>query len=272
MHTVTSKDGTNIAFDLLGAGPPVILVGGAFSYRAFPKMVELSELLADRFTVVNYDRRGRGDSGDTPPYAVDREIEDLEALINASGGSAFVWGWSSGSVLALRAAAHGLRIDRLALYEPPFMVDASHRLPPADFTRRLGELTACGRRGAAVHYYLAQGIGVPGVIVALMRFTPFWSKLKAVAHTLPYDWAVMGDTMAGRPLSVEEWASVTAPALILAGEKTDERLRKAAQALAAVLPNGRLHVLEGQGHNVSMPVLAPALTEFFGDRAVSAAA
>jgi pimeloyl-ACP methyl ester carboxylesterase len=163
-------------------------------------------------------------------------------------------------------------VDRLALYEPPFMVDASRRLPPADFAERLDELVAWDRRGDAVKHYLKEGMGVPAIFVTLMRFTPFWSKLKAVAHTLPYDWAVMGDTMAGRPLAAGEWASVRTPTLVLAGEKSDERLRLAAEALAAVLPDARHRLLGGQSHNVSMPALAPVLDEFFGGESVAAAA
>jgi pimeloyl-ACP methyl ester carboxylesterase len=265
MSHVRSKDGTPIAFDRVGEGPAVVLVGGSFSYRAFPKMVELAELLAHRFTVINYDRRGRGDSGDAQPYAVEREIEDLQALLDGAGGSASAWGWSSGAVLVLRAAAQGLKLKRLALYEPPFMVDASHGLPPPDFATRLMELTSAGRRGAAVRYYMTKGMGVPSAIVALMRFTPFWSKLKAVAHTLPYDWAVLGDTVAGKPLSPSEWAPVTAPALVIAGKKSPAQLRQAAGALAAVLPNAEHYLLEGQSHNVSMPALAPVLKTFFAN-------
>jgi pimeloyl-ACP methyl ester carboxylesterase len=263
MSTVRSMDGTTIAFDRFGEGPAVILVGGAFSYRAFPKMVQLAELLAERFTVINYDRRGRGDSGDTRPYAVEREIEDLDALVEAAGGSASLWGWSSGGVLALRAAAGGLNIDKLALYEPPFMVDDSHALPPADFATRLDQLTAAERRSEAVKYFMTKGMGVPRVVVALMRVTPFWSKLKAVAHTLPYDWAVMGDTMGGRPLAASEWASVRQPTLVLSGEKSPAQLRKAAQALAEVLPSAEHRPLRRQSHNVSMKALAPVLAEFF---------
>ena len=271
MNETTSSDGTTIAFDRIGEGPAVILVGGAFSYRSFPKMVELADLLAERFTVINYDRRGRGGSGNTTDYAVEREIQDLDALIDAAGGSASLWGWSSGGVLALRAAAAGLNIERLAVYEPPFMVDASHRLPPTDFATRLSELTAADRRSAAVKYYMTKGMGVPAPIVTLMRLTPFWSRLKAVAHTLPYDWAVMGDTMAGRPLSAEEWARVTVPTLVIAGEKSPLELRRAAEALAAVLPDARLHLLARQSHNVSMKVLAPVLKEFFTERPTVAA-
>jgi len=267
MQTVQSRDGTSIAFDRLGQGPPIILVGGAFSYRAFPKLVQLAKLLAERFTVVNYDRRGRGDSTDTSPYAVEREIEDLQALVDVVGGSASVWGWSSGGALALRAAGRGLRIEKLAVYEPPFMVDDSGHLPPADFATRLAEVTAADDRSAAVKLYMTQGMGIPPVIVTLMRCTPFWSKLKATANTLPYDWAVLGNTMAGKPLSAAEWATVTTPTLVMAGEKSPAQLRNGGQALADVLPNAQRRALARQSHNVSMKALAPVLAEFFAGRA-----
>lgn len=264
MQTVNSKDGTTIAFDRLGQGPPIILVGGAFSYRAFPKLVQLAELLAEQFTVINYDRRGRGDSGDTAPYAVDREIEDIQALIDAIGGSASVWGWSSGGALALRAAARGLKIHKLAVYEPPFMVDDTGHLPPADFASRLDALTASDRRSDAVRLYMTKGMGIPPIIVTLMRLSPFWAKLKATANTLPYDWAALGDTMAGKPLSATEWSPVATPTLVMAGEKSPAQLRNGAQALADVLPNAQHRALARQSHNVSMKALAPVLEEFFG--------
>jgi pimeloyl-ACP methyl ester carboxylesterase len=157
VNTVRSKDGTTIAFDRTGQGPPLIVVGGAFSYRRWKGLLRLGELLAETFTIVNYDRRGRGDSGDTPPYAVQREIEDLDALIEASGGSAFVWGISSGGVLALRAASRGLPIEKLAIYQPPFMLDGDGHQPPPDFAARLEELTAAGRRGEAVRTSCPRG-------------------------------------------------------------------------------------------------------------------
>jgi hypothetical protein len=265
MTKVRSRDGTEIAYDRVGSGRPVILIGGAFSYRAFPKMVQLAELLAPDFGVVNYDRRGRGDSGDTPPFAVEREIEDLAALIAAAGGPASLWGWSSGAVLALRAAAAGLDVDRLALYEPPFLVDDSRSPPPADFSERLDELVAADRRSQAVWHYMTKAMGVPRPIVAAMRVSPFWSKLKAVAHTLPYDWAVMGDTRRGRPLSPAEWGGVGQPTLAVSGEKSPAELKSAARAIAEVLPNGRHHELKGQSHNPSMKALAPVLAEFFAE-------
>jgi Alpha/beta hydrolase family len=263
MSKVRSKDGTEIEFDRLGEGRTVILIGGAFSYRSFPKMVQLAELLAPSFGVINYDRRGRGGSGDTPSYAVEREIEDLAALIEVGGGSASLWGWSSGAVLGLRAAAAGLDIDLLALYEPPFLVDDSRAPAPADFSERLEALLAAGRRSEAVRYYMTKGMGIPLPIVAAMRLAPFWSKLRAVAHTLPYDWAVMGDTMRGRPLSPSEWGAVVQPTLSISGQKSPAQLRAAARAIAEILPQGRHYELKGQSHNPSMKALAPALADFF---------
>jgi pimeloyl-ACP methyl ester carboxylesterase len=265
MQTVRSNDGTTIAFDRSGAGPVVILAGGAFSYRRFPKLVQLSELLSHRFTVINYDRRGRGDSGDTPPYAVEREIEDLEALLEAAGGAASFWGWSSGAVLGMRAAANGVGLRRLALFEPPFLVDASRPPLPQDFGARLQELTDAGRRGEAARYFMTKGMGIPRPIVALMRFAPFWKNLEATAHTLPYDWAVLGDTLAGRPLAAAEWASANVPTLAIAGEKSPAQLRNAARAIADVLPDVRHVELKGQNHNPSMKALAPVLERFFAE-------
>jgi pimeloyl-ACP methyl ester carboxylesterase len=265
MQTVTSKDGTTIAYDRLGEGPAVILVGGALSQRHGKpdKMDELARLLAERgFTVINYDRRGRGDSGDTKPYAVEREIEDIEALIEAAGGSASLWGWSSGATLALRAAGAGLAVEKVAAYEPPFMVDPEDHLPAPGYRKLLEELAAADRRADAVKYFMRDVVGVPAPFVVLMRLMPMWKGLKEVAHTLPYDMAVIGDTMAGRLLRPEEWASVRAPALVAYGAKTTSALRKGSQQIAEVLPNATLQALPGQSHNVSMKLLAPAIAEF----------
>jgi pimeloyl-ACP methyl ester carboxylesterase len=264
MNVVTSKDGTRIAYDRVGHGPPLIVVGGAFSYRRWKGLRQLADLLEDRFTVINYDRRGRGDSSDTAPYAVEREIEDLGALVEAAGTPAFVWGMSSGGVLALRAAAAGVPIAKLAVYQPPFLVDRKGFVPPNDFGRRLDELISAGRRGHAVKYFMSSGMGVPALVVHLMRLAPpLWKRLKAVAHTLPYDYAVMGETVTGRPLPPEPWASLTTPTLVLDGGKSPARLRAAADALAEILPVAERRTLEGQSHNVSMKVLASVLEAFF---------
>lgn len=264
---VRSKDGTSIAYDSAGDGPALILVGGAFSYRRYKSWLQLVELLAPRFRVVNYDRRGRGDSGDAPEYAVEREIEDLAALVAETGGTADVFGMSSGAVLALRAAAAGVPLRRAVLYQPPFSVDASGHLPPPDFERRLGELTSSGRRGAAVSYFMREGMGAPRPFVGVLRLArPIWKNLEAVAHTLPYDYAVMDGTVHGQPLAREPWASVEIPTLVLDGGKSPASLRRAADALAARLPDSERRTLPDQSHNLSMKALAPVLEEFLGDR------
>ena len=264
MSTVRSADGTAIAYDRLGAGPPVILVGGAFSFRRYRRSVELAELLAEHFTVFNYDRRGRGDSGDTTPYSVEREIEDLAALIELAGSSPCVWGQSSGGVLALRAAVAGLPIAKLAVFEPPFRLDGDGDPPPVDFATRLDQLVAADRRSQAVKYFMTKGMGAPGFFISLMRlFPPMWSRLTAVAHTLPYDVAVMGDTIEGKPLSPSDWESVRVQTLVLSGAKSPERAGNAARALADVLPNARHEALAGKSYNIKMKPLAPFLKEFF---------
>src|SRR5262249_58678200 len=191
MRTTTSKDGTTIAFDRYGDGDPVIPLQPAFGHRSFnPQFVELAELLAPHFTVFNYDRRGRGDSGDTAPYAVEREIEDLDALINEAGGSAHVYGISSGAVLALTAANHGLAISKLALYEPPLAVDDSRPPVPADYIERLTKLVAGDRRGDAVEYFMTAGGAAPPGMGAFLRTQPRWPSFEGGGDTVPADAAV----------------------------------------------------------------------------------
>jgi pimeloyl-ACP methyl ester carboxylesterase len=241
----------------------VILVDGALCYRASGPSRRLAARLAGRFTVYAYDRRGRGDSGDTVPYIVEREVEDIEALIKEAGGSAYVFGISSGAALALEAAGQGLAIDKLAVYEAPFVVDDSRPPTPADYLPRLTALLAAGRRGSAVRHFLRNAAGLPAVLVALMRFMPAWPKLTAVAHTLVYDHEILGDTGSGRPLPAERWASVTVPTLVVAGGASPPWLRNAMRSLADVLPNARYRTLDGQTHRVEPAALAPVLTEFF---------
>ena len=259
MNTVTSRDGTTIAYDRSGEGSPLVLVGGALSDRAAAG--SLAEVLAPRFTVFAYDRRGRGDSGDTAPYGVEREIEDLEAIV-AEAGSAFVFGHSSGAALALEATARGLPVTKLALYEPPFIVDDGHEPLPDDYVERLTELAASGRRGDAVEYFLTSGPGVPPEVVAGMRNEPFWPGMEKIAHTLAYDGAVMGDTMSGRPLPADRWASVTVPTLVMDGDQSPAWARNSVAALVDVLPNAERRSLEGQDHGAAPEVLAPVLVEF----------
>jgi pimeloyl-ACP methyl ester carboxylesterase len=264
MNTVTSKDGSRIAYDLLGSGPAVILVGGALGYRKFKKMQELAALLAERCTVINYDRRGRGDSTEVKPFALEREIEDIAALVEAAGGSASLWGWSSGGALALRAAGAPIGVERLSVYEVPFMVTPEAKRPTPDYGERLDRLVADGDRSGAVKHFMRNAMGIPAPFVVLMRLMPMWKGLKATAHTLPYDWAALGKhTMYGAPLNAEEWASVTVPTLVVHGAKSPPVLKQGSRALAEVLPNAELRELTGVSHNVKMNVLAPMLAGFF---------
>jgi pimeloyl-ACP methyl ester carboxylesterase len=255
MKTARSADGTDLAFDELGDGPPIIMIVGAFNDRS--TTAPLAAALAPRFTVLNYDRRGRGDSGNTSPYAVQREIEDLDALIAVAGGQAAVFGYSSGAVLALKAAAAGSAITKLALYEPPFLVDDSRPRPPADLADQLAELIAAGRRGDAVELYQLKGVGLPQEVVIQLRQAPFRPGLEAIAHTLVYDAAITGDLS----LPTELAASVAQPTLVLDGGDSWGFLRSAAAALAAALPNGQRRTLAGQTHDINPDATASALTE-----------
>ncbi len=261
MNQVISNDGTVIAFDRSGKGSPVILVGGAFQHRAIDQpTMQLAALLAPHFMVFHYDRRGRGDSTDTLPYSVEHEVEDLNALMKEAGGSAAVFAMSSGGSLALRAAADGLAITRLALYEPPFHTgDAQARQAAERYSNELTALLAQGRRGDAVALAMTTW-GAPPEAVAGMRQAPIWSLFESVAPTLAYDAAVMGDGS----IPVERLASVTVPTLVLDGGASPASMRDAAQAVARALPNARHATLDGQTHDVSPQALALVLEEFFG--------
>jgi pimeloyl-ACP methyl ester carboxylesterase len=261
MRTVTSRDGTKIALDILGAGPPVIFVGGALADRSAG--APLAAALARNFTVFNYDRRGRGDSGDTPPYAVEREVEDIAALIPEAGGTAFLLGGSSGAVLALDAAASGLAVDRLALYEPPFIVDGSFPPVPGDMAQVLATLVAAGRRDDAVGHYMTRALGVPADVVATMRDSPYWAQWEATAHTLAYDFTIMAGTVSGRPLPAGRWAAISVPTLVMDGGASPAQMHSGAQALADLLPTAERRTLPGQTHDVDVEVLTGVLTEFF---------
>ena len=262
--TVVSRDGTPIAFSRAGAGEPVVLVDGALNDRALNgPNPRLAKALTSQFTVFTYDRRGRGESGDAQPYAVEREIEDLEAVIDAAGGSACVYGISSGGALALEAATRISSIRRLALYELPFVTDDSRKPVPKDFADHLEELTATGRRADALRYFFTAGVALPSAMVALMRLMPAWSKLKALSPSLPYDAQIIRGTGSGGPLPANRWSSATVPALVIAGGKSPAWMRNAMRTLAGVLPNATYRTLERQTHIVKPKALAPVLSEFF---------
>jgi pimeloyl-ACP methyl ester carboxylesterase len=259
MDKVRSEDGTAIAFDRVGEGTPIILVLGAFNDRATG--APLAAALQDRFSVVTYDRRGRGDSGDTPPYAVEREVEDLQAIIEEVGGSASVFGYSSGAVLSLMAAARGLAITRLALYDLPLSARGARIHRPEDLAARLAGLVEADRRGDAVALFQTEGVGLPSEVVAQLRQAPFWPALEAMAHTLVYETEIVGDGS----LPVELASSLAVPTLAIAGGESFPFMRETPSALAAVMPDARARVLEGQSHDIVPHALAPALEEFFSE-------
>ncbi len=257
---VTSADGTSIVFDRYGAGPAIILVHGAFTGRAHALMSDVAAALAPWFTVINYDRRGRGDSGDTQPYAVERELEDLTALLAIADGPAMVFGGSSGAGLALQAAPRNRAISKLAVWEPPYHVDDSAPRLPHDFAARLGALVRKGRRAAAVELFMTEAAEATAEALAAMRLQPSWPQAQAVAHTLAYEAAVMGP---GNALPADRLAAITQPTLVLTGGNSPAWITNAGKAVAGTIPAAAHRILEGQKHNVSPKALAPELLEFF---------
>jgi len=281
MRTVTSKDGTTIAFDQFGQGPAVILVNGALGTRSHETSNSMADILSKQFTAIDYDRRGRGDSTDTHPYTVAREIEDIEALIDEAGGSAFLFGNSSGAILALEAArALPNKVKKLALYEPPFIIDDSRPPLPEDYVEQLNAAIAAGRPGEAVEIFMTKAMLIPPEFVTMMRNAPMsqtfgddagakppeWADMEKVAHTLAYDGMIVKDFLAGKPLPPKRWASVPAPTLAIVGGNSEPFFHDGAQALVDDMPNARRHILEGQDHAVSPEALAPVLTAFFQGR------
>ena len=253
----TSTDGTTIAFETIGSGPALVLVDGAMCFREFGPARTVAAELADNYAVYVYDRRGRGESGDTAPYAVQREIEDLAAVIEAAGGDAYVMGQSSGGALVLEAAASGVPMKKLAAYESPYVGLRAGR----DYQGDLERLLSAGKRRAVIDYFMVKMVGGPWFLPLMMRMMPkVIAKLEAVAHTVPYDARVMGPAFA---VPDDSFARIAVPSLILAGSKGKPQMLAAQERIAAAIPGARHHVLAGQTHQVSEKVLAPQLTEFF---------
>ncbi|MDA0565836.1 alpha/beta hydrolase [Streptomonospora sp. S1-112] len=261
MHTVISRDGTPIAYDKTGTGPALVLVSGALMARA--DFAPYTALLSEHFTVYAHDRRGRGDSGDTAPYDVAREVEDIDAVIEAAGGSAMLLGLSSGAVLALEAAARGSAVTRVALYEPPLIVNASRPPLPADYVEHLDRLVDKGARGEAVAYFLTAAVGLPEEMVAGMRQAPMWPAMEALAHTIAYDGRVMGEAMSGNELPLHRWESVRIPVFVGIGGASEAFMQNGCRALTALGPHVVTHTFPGQDHGIAPEALAPVVTEFF---------
>ncbi len=262
LKKVKSADGTAIAFETTGQGPPLILVGGAFCDRsARASGTPLAVLLAHEFSVFSYDRRGRGDSEDTPPYSIGREVEDLSALNTAAGGSAFVFGISSGAFLALEGALQGLVIPKLALYEPPVILDANRAKSFEPMAKQLAEAAAENRRADAVDTFLTKALQVPAPTVARMRKSAIRPGLEALAHTLSYD-LLLTARGASR---LEQVLSLRSATLVLDGGASPPWMREGVRTLANAIPHARHLSLEGQTHDVEPKVLAQALEKFFGE-------
>jgi pimeloyl-ACP methyl ester carboxylesterase len=263
MQTVTSKDGTKIAYEKIGNGPAVILVTGATATRS--SFENLANLLTSNFTVYYYDRRGRGDSTDTQPFSVEKEGEDIEALIDISGGSAYVFGISSGGALALEAAiVLKEKITKLALYEIPYDDSETGIKAWHEYTTKLSEFIKADRRGDAVALFM-KFVGVPDEMVSGMRQAPFWQGMEALAPTLLYDAAALGED---RVVPGEKAKNVTARTLVLEGGGSLQRMpfmQVSAEVLAKAIPNAEHQTLEGQTHDVDMKVLAPVLQKFFNE-------
>lgn len=261
---MTSADGTTIAYTLTGTdGPLLISVDGATMYRGLDFTGgELGRLLGGQFRFVSYDRRGRGESGDTQPYAVEREIEDIGALISTLGGNAFLLGVSSGAVLALRAAVAGLPLDGVACYEPPFVVSPDRAPVGSDYVERLDAAVAAGRPGDAITILMTDAVGVPPEMVAGMSEQPFWPAFEQIGHTVAYDGRIMGETMRGRPDTLDVFARIDVPVLVMSGGASDAWITTAAEQLAARLPQSTLQVLPGQTHQVEPAALADAVAPY----------
>ena len=259
--SVTSVDGTRIAWKTSGTGPVLVLVDGALCYSGMGPGDALASKLARHFRVCQYDRRGRGLSSDAQSYAVERELEDLDAVVGAAGGSVFLWGMSSGSLLALKyAARHPQKVVRVSVYEAPCIVDDGHEPTARDWVK-IADAVSRGARGTAVRTFL-KSVGMPRIAVAILSVLPFWPKLKAVAHTLPYDGEIVEPYQRGQPLDHSEWAGVPV-AQVVVGGKSPRWMQSGNRALSGALPAAECVVLEGQTHDLKPAALAPVLVRFF---------
>lgn len=260
--TVISKDGTVIAYDKIGSGPAVVLVDGAFCHRDMGPSTPVAQELSDSYTVYTYDRRGRGESGDTQPYDPQHEIEDLAAVAAEAGEPVSICAFSSGVPLTLAAVRHGLAVDKLALYEFPLVTDSSRSPVPADYHQHLRDLITAEKPGAAIKYFMHTGVGLPGYVVAVFPIMPGWPKLKKTAHTLTYDSQFMADALDGNPIPADRYDYITAPTTVYAGSKSPQWMRNGNTALAQAIPTAHYAELPGQTHQVRAKLFTPTLKKF----------
>lgn len=257
MQITRSRDGTTLAYDVYGSGPPLVYITGASCFRSFWPIVQDAKAFAREFTVYNYDRRGRGDSTDTPPYTLEREVEDVEAIIDAAGGRASLYGHSSGAVLALEAALRlGGKVDRIVIYDPPYVHDETEKAQYAELGERVHRLLASGKNGQAMTTFL-KGIGMPKLFVYLMRIMPGWRTMAALAPTLAYDIALTRDLP---PL--DRAAHVAVPVQVVVGEKSPAGVRQVGSQLSQAIPGAAFVQLPGQDHMVGAKALLPVLASF----------
>ena len=255
METTRSADGTVIAYDRAGAGPPLVVVVGAF---CDPKAFVPTADLTAAFTVFTYDRRGRGDSTDIGPYSPEREIEDLAAIAAVAGRGAFAFGHSSGAALALQAAAAGVPFAAIAAYEAPYMIAGARELAENPGPR-ITEMVSCGRRSDAVRFWMTDVVQAPAEGIAMMEDSALWPALESLAHTLPYDLAITGD----QGVPVAELAKIEVPVLVIGGGNSPDWFKRTVEATAAVIPDARLLMIEDQDHGVPPEVVGPVLADFF---------
>lgn len=262
MPHVTSADGTSIAYEVRGSGPPLLLVDGAMCSRRMGPMPAIADALSDQFSVWIFDRRERGESGSTPPWSRDKEIDDISALLQAMGPAPMMFGISSGALIAAEAAAANPQIQKLALFEGPMIIDDTHPPIPESFLPDVTRHIAKGDRDAAVKMFMRY-VGMPGFALFIMSKLPFWKKITVNAHTLPYDLAFVAPLQQGKPLDPADWAGVTMPTLVMDGGKSPTYMRNAQKHWVETLPRATYRTLPGQTHNVKTDAIAPVLREFF---------
>jgi len=262
---VTSQDGTQIAYTKQGVGSPLILIDGAFCHRKFGANVKLPQHLTDHFEVITYDRRGRGDSGNSHLYQIEKEFEDLQAIINKIEGQPFVYGISSGAALALEAAKAGLNFKKLIVFEAPYITDNSRSPLPENYLPNIQKLIKEKKDAETVKYFMKTGIGLPSFAVWMMQWMPAWKKMKQIAPTLEYDTLMLRDYGSGKALNKKDWESIQMPVLVISGTKSEQWSQNAMKQLSEVLPNGKHLDLVGQNHLVNPKVLAPHLIKFFNN-------
>jgi pimeloyl-ACP methyl ester carboxylesterase len=255
MQFVTSADGTNIAYAEQGSGPPLIFVAGAFNDHTAG--ASLAKVLARNFTVITYDRRGRGQSSDAPDYTMQKEIEDIAALLTVIGEPPALLGFSSGAVLIMEGARQSLGFGKLILVEPPYLLDDSRPRPSKTSVLELKALVDAGERGAAVERFQAEYVGIPPEIIEQLRQAPFRPNLETIAHTTVYDATIVGDLS----LDPELPEAIAQPVLIIAGTDSAPFLVETCKALADMVPNGRYAGIDDMNHDLT-PALAPAIVKF----------